>query len=77
MTDVPATSEIFRLIDKVRHATYDWTTLPEKQRLHDLVVKFKAKKVIASADILWLKEMLASAKGADEIAGNSRKRGVR
>jgi len=46
--------EIWRLIDDVRGRSYDVFVYAEKQRMHDLVVAFKAKGIVSPENIEWL-----------------------
>jgi hypothetical protein len=47
---------MWQLIDSVRDRCYDIFVFAEKQRLQDLVVRFKAKGIVSADDIAWLKE---------------------
>jgi hypothetical protein len=51
---IPA-RDMWKLIDDVRDRSYDLFTLAEKQRMHDLVVAFKAKGIVSDDDVEWLK----------------------
>jgi hypothetical protein len=58
----------WRLINQVREAGYDWLTLAEKQRLHDLVVRLKTKRTISADDIQWLERADENLKGATSLS---------
>jgi hypothetical protein len=47
----------WRLVDRVRQAGYDFLTLPEKKRLHDLVVRLKRTGAVSADDLAWLEKM--------------------
>lgn len=66
MSDLAAT---WHLVERVREAGYDWLTLAEKQRLHNLVVRLKSRKTISPSDLQWLREMDANLQGVGALAG--------
>ena len=49
-------SATWALINSVRNAAGDIFTLPEKQKLHDLVSRYKRSGKISAADLEWLKK---------------------
>jgi hypothetical protein len=49
-------SQIWTLINSVRNAAGDIFTLEEKQRLHDLVSRYKRNGKISAADLGWLRQ---------------------
>jgi hypothetical protein len=56
------------LIDRVREAGYDWLTLEEKRRLHNLEVRFKAMRTISPDDLHWLEEADANLRGVASLS---------
>jgi hypothetical protein len=48
--------ELWRLIDRVRAASYDLFTFAKKKRMHDLVVRLKSKGIVSPADLEWLRQ---------------------
>jgi hypothetical protein len=62
-------NEIWRIVNRVREAGYDWFTLDEKKRLHDLVVRLKARGAISPDDLQWLQQADANLCGVASLAG--------
>jgi hypothetical protein len=78
---LPTDRELWRLIDRVREAGYDWLTFEEKKRLHDLVVHLKATRKISEDDLEWLKQADENLSGVASLTATfsvrRRKRGAR
>jgi hypothetical protein len=69
----------WRLINRVRDASYNFFTYDEKQRMHDLVVTIKRTDKLSIKDRKWLEEMDANFAGIPSLTGTFRRRkgGVR
>ena len=65
---------IWRLIDRVRDRSYDLFTIPEKKRLHDLVVRFKANGTISPDNLEWLKHADENLQGIAYFSATFRRR---
>jgi hypothetical protein len=63
----------WRLINRVRDASSDLFCHGEKLRMH-LVVEFKAKKCISTANMAWLREMDDSLRSMAALRGTFRRR---
>jgi hypothetical protein len=66
--------ETWQLVDRVRYRGYGLWTLPEKQRLHDLVVRLKSRGTIAIDDLAWLRAADENLRGADALHGTFTRR---
>jgi hypothetical protein len=66
-------SEKWQLVDRVRERGYGLWTPPEKQRLHDLVVRLKAKGTISPDDLEWLRQADENLSGMPALTGTFRR----
>jgi hypothetical protein len=62
-------SDLWRLVDLVRERGYGLWTMPEKQRLHDLVTRLKSRGTISLDDLAWLRAADENLRGADALHG--------
>jgi hypothetical protein len=66
--------ETWQLVDRVRERGYGLWTSPEKQRLHDLVVRLKSRGTISLDDLAWLRAADENLRGADALHGTFTRR---
>jgi hypothetical protein len=66
-------SETWLLVDRVRERGYGLWTLPEKQRLHDLVTRLKSRGTISPDDLEWLRQADANLCGMPALTGTFRR----
>jgi hypothetical protein len=64
----------WRLIDRVRDASYDFFTYDEKLKMHNLIGTIKRTDKLSVEDRKWLEEMDANFAGISEITGTFRRR---
>jgi hypothetical protein len=67
-------TELWALVDRVRERGYNWLTLAEKKRLHDLVLHLKARGTIPLGDLQWLRQADESLSLAGSLEGTFKRR---
>jgi hypothetical protein len=65
---------LWMLVDRVRDRSYDLFTFAEKSRLHNLVVRLKAKGTISPDDLEWLRQADENLSGMPALTGTFRRR---
>jgi hypothetical protein len=64
----------WRLINRVRDASYDFFTYDEKLKMHNLVGKLKRTDKLSDEDRKWLEEMDANFASISALTGTFRRR---